>query len=92
MTNHYKKMLSQLSREQLIYLIEQLTRSQFSIGETCVAASKCHIELTDAIRNIRDDIYDLPSAYNVRDLKAHIDMKMGKISVSEYRKIVGLED
>ena len=90
MTKHTKELLMTLSNEQLIYLIEQMHRSLFLIGETCVAESKGHIETTDAIREIRDDIYDLPSAYNEVDFKARIDMKMGKITPQEYRKILGL--
>ena len=89
MTKHRKELLMTLSNEQLVYLIEQMHRSLFLIGETCVAESKGHIESTDAIREIRDDIYDLPSAYDEVGLKAHIDMKMGKITPQEYCKILG---
>ena len=90
MTKHRKELLMTLSNEQLVYLIEQMYHSLFLIGETCVAESKSHIEPTDAIRKIRDYIYDMPSAYTETDLKAHIDMKMGKITPEEYRKILGL--
>ena len=91
MTKHQKELLMTLSNEQLVYLIEQMHHSLFIIGETCVEESKGHIETTDAIREIRDDIYDLPSAYTETNLKAHIDMKMGKITPQEYRKILGLD-
>lgn len=91
MTKHRKELLMTLSNEQLVYLIEQMHRSLFLICETCVEESKCHIDSSDAIRQIRDYIYDMPSAYNETDLKAHIDMKMGKITPQEYRKILGLE-
>ena len=40
MCKHDKETLSQLSKEQLIYLIEQLNNSQFLISETCVDESK----------------------------------------------------
>ena len=66
-----------------------MNHSLFLIGETCVAESKGHIETADAISNIRDDIYDLPSIYNETEFKAYIDMKMGKITPQEYRKILG---
>ena len=92
MTKRQKELLMTLTNEQLIYLIEQMNHSLFLIGETCVAESKGHIESVDAIRAIRDDIYDMPSAYNEVDLKAHIDMKMGKITVNECRKIMGFAD
>ena len=91
MTKHQKELLMTLSNEQLIYLIEQMNHSLFLIGETCVEESKGHIETRDAIREIRDDIYDLPSAYTETNLKAHIDMKVGKITPQEYRKILGFD-
>ena len=91
MIKHRKELLMTLSNEQLIYLIEQMNRSLFLIGETCVAESKGHIEARDAIREIRDDIYDLPSTYNETELKAYIDMKMGKITTQEYRKLLGFD-
>lgn len=92
MVRGQKEQLFQLSKEQLIYLIEQLNHSQFLIGETCVDESKCHIDSHDAIDKIRKCLYYVPSMYRTEDLKAYLDMKMGKISVSEYRKIIGLED
>lgn len=92
MTKHQKEILMTLTNEQLIYLIERMHHSLFLIGETCVAESKGHIETTDAIREIRDDIYDMPSAYNEADFKAYIDMKMGKITVADYRRILGFAD
>ena len=90
MTKHRKEMLMALSNEQLVYIIEQMYHSLFMIGETCVEESKCHIDSKNAIRKIRDYIYDMPCEYNETDLKAHIDMKMGKITREEYREIVGL--
>ena len=91
MTQHKKELLMTLSNEQLIYLIEQMYHSLAMICEVCVDESKCHIEPEVAIRKIRDYIYDMPSAYNETDLKAYVDMKMGKITPQEYRKILGLE-
>ena len=92
MTNSEKKVLNELSKEQLIYLIEQLNHSQFLISEVCVDESKWHIDSNKAVEKIRGYIYHMPSMYNAIDLKAYIDMKMDKISVLEYRKIIGLED
>lgn len=92
MTNYYKETLSQLSKEQLIYLIEQLDYSQSLIGEVCVDESKMHIDSDRAVDKIRGYLYNMPSMYNVTNLKAYIDMRMGKISLSEYRKIIGIED
>ena len=88
MTKYEKNALNELSKEQLIYLIEQLNL----ISEVCVDESKCHIDSDRAVDKIRGYLYHMPSMYNVTDLKAYIDMKMDKISVSEYLKIIGLED
>ena len=87
----YKDNLMELSKEQLIYLIERLIYSQNLISEVCVEESKLHIESDEAVDKIRECIYDMPSLYNATDLKAFIDMKMNKISAEDYRKIIGLD-
>ena len=92
MRKHEKEVLNQLSKEQLIYLIEQLNRSLWFIGETCVDESKLHISSENAVKEIRSYIYDIPWSDDAECLKAYIDMKMNKISVLEYRRILGLED
>ena len=91
MTDQLKETLNELSKEQLIYLIEQYYYSQFLISEVCVDESKCHISSENAVQKIRSYLYDMPSTYNVADFKALIDMKMGKITVDEYRKILWLD-
>ena len=91
MTDKLKEILNELSKDQLIYLIEQFYHSQFLISETCVDESKCHISSEKAINKIRSYLYDMPSTYNVDNFKALIDMKMGKITTDEYRKILGLD-
>lgn len=91
MTDKLKEILNELSKEQLIYLIEQFYHSQFLISETCVEESKCHISSENAVQKIRSYLYDMPKTYNVTDFKALIDMKMGKITVDECRKIMGLD-
>jgi hypothetical protein len=92
MTNYRKQMLKQLSKEQLIYLIEQLEFSQYLISEVCVDESKSHISSDKAVDEIRDCLYIMPSMRNVKVLKAHIDLTMGKISISEYKEIMGFDD
>ena len=87
-----KETLKQLSKDQLIYLIDQLKRSQFLICEVCVDESKAHITSEKAVEKIRGYIYDIPSLWNATELQAYIDMNMGTISASEYRRIIGLED
>lgn len=91
MTDQLKEILNELSKEQLIYLIEQYYHSQFLIGEVCVDESKQHISSEKAINKIRSYLYDMPSTYNVDNFKALIDVEMGKISVDECRKILGLD-
>ena len=91
MTNQLKEILNELSKEQLIYLIEQFYHSQFLISETCVEESKQHISSEKAVQKICNYLYDMPSTYNVADFKALIDLKMGKITVDEYRKMLGLD-
>lgn len=91
MTDQFKETLNELSKEQLIYLIEQYYHSQFLIGEVCVDESKQHISSEKAVEKIRNYLYDMTNTYNVDNFKAQIDMKMGKITVEEYRKILGLE-
>lgn len=91
MTGIKKKVLSELSKEQLIYLIEQLYHSQFLISCVLVDESKQHIDSDKAIDKIREYMYHMPSMYDATELKAFIDMKMEKISVEEYRKIIGLD-
>ena len=91
MTRKNKEVLSQLPKEQLIYLIEQLKHSQSMIGEVCVDESKQHIPSEMAVDKIREYIYDMPSLYDADKLKAHIDMKMEKITIEEYRQIIGLD-
>lgn len=73
-------------------MIEQLNNSQYIIGEICVDESKCHIDSDKAVDKIRGYIYYIPSMYNAEELKAYIDMKMNKISIEEYRKIIRLDD
>ena len=91
MTDQLKEILNELSKDQLIYLIEQYYHSQFLISETCVEESKQHISSEQAIQEIRNYLYDMPNTYNVDNFKAQIDLKMGKITVDEYRKILGLD-
>ena len=91
MTDQLKETLNELSKDQLIYLIEQFYHSQFLISETCVEESKCHISSENAVKEIREYLYDMPNTYNVDNFKSQIDLKMGKITVDEYRKILGLD-
>lgn len=83
--------LNQLSKEQLIYLVEQLNKNMFLISEVCVEESKLHIDSDKAVDMIRKHIYCVRSTWDIDAFKAGIDLKMGKISYSEYRKIIELD-
>ena len=91
MTDRLKEILNELSKDQLIYLIEQFYHSQFLIGEACVDESKQHISSENAVQKIRSYLYNMPNTYNVDNFKAQIDLKMNKITVDECRKILGLD-
>lgn len=56
-----KESLNQLTKEQLVYLAEQLYRCKSRIGEVCVDASKEHIDPAEAIRKIQRCVCDTPS-------------------------------
>ena len=84
MTDQLKEILNQLSKEKFYH-------SQFLISETCVDESKQHMSSEKAIKEICSYLYDIPNTYNVDDFKAQIDMKMGKITVDECRKALGLD-
>lgn len=91
MTKHDKQILNELSKEQLIYLMEQLYHSQSLISIVCVEESKLHIDSSEAVDKIRGYLYNMPSLYDETETKAYINMKMGRISVPEYRKIMGFD-
>ena len=91
MTESKKQVLRELHTDHLIYLIEQLYHSQSLIGEVLVDESKQHIGPDRAIDKIRSHMYHMPDLHNSSDTRAYIDMKMNKISIDEYRRIIGLE-
>lgn len=91
MNTYKKKMLSELSKEQLLYLIEEFCHSEYLIDDICVEASKRHISSDEALAKIRKYIYTIPSFQDVTEFSAYINMKMDKISVEEYRKALELE-
>lgn len=91
MPDQLKEILNKLSKDQLIYLIEQYYYSKFLISKVCIDESKSHIPSEAAIQKIRNYLYDIPYTDNAEHLKAQINLKMGKITVEEYRKILGLD-
>ena len=45
-----------------------------------------------AIDKIRKYLYEMPSLYDVEEVKIYLDMKMKKISIEEYRKKLGFDE
>ena len=76
MTKHDKEVLSELSKEQLIYLIEQLKSSLCKIGESCFEESKGHRPPEKAVEDIRGYIFNMPSLVNAERAKIEIDLMM----------------
>lgn len=90
---YIKENLSKLSKEQLIYIIEQYYDACFMISETLVEESKWHIKKKDAIEKIREYLSDTHMDLYDDHLGEYIDMKQGKISGEKYRRIIlGVED
>lgn len=92
-SKYIKENLLKLSKEQLVYIIERYYDACFMISETLVEESKWHIEKKDAIEKIREYLFDTHIDLYDEHLGEYIDMKQGKISGKEYRRIIlGVED
>ncbi len=78
MTKHEKEVLQELSKEQLIYLIEQMKSSLCKIGEACVEESKGHRTPEEAVEDIRGYIFDMPILVEAERAKREIDFMMEK--------------
>lgn len=76
MTKHDKEVLQELSKEQLVYLIEQMKSSLCKIGEACVEESKGHRPPEKAVEDIRGYIFNMPSLVDIEGLKAELDFMM----------------
>lgn len=85
-----KRNLEKLTKEQLIFLIEQYDHINFMIGETLVDESKRHITSEEAVKEIRKYLTESQFKTDLSNehLDSYIDMKTGKISAEEYREIV----
>lgn len=79
--------LRKLSKEQLIYIIEQYRNVTRRMSDTLVRESMCDIHSTDACDIIRDCLQDC-DFIRTRELAAYVDMKLGKISGEEYRDVL----
>ena len=78
--------LTKLSKEQLIYIIEQYRRATLRMSNALVRESKGY-NSSKACDDIRDCLQDCDFIRN-HELAAFVDMKLGKISGEEYRDIM----
>lgn len=83
---------NELSKEQVIFLLQRYQHSMFMIGEICVSASKQEVSAESALNEIRDNIINIPYMSDKEKLSAWVDYIRGKISSKEYRKIILGED
>ena len=85
-----KRNLEKLTKEQLIFLIEQYDHINFMIGETLVDESKRHITSEEAVEEIRKYLTESQAKTDLSNehLDSYIDMETGKISAEKYREIV----
>lgn len=78
--------LRKLSKEQLIYIIEQYRNVTRRMSDTLVRESQGY-NSSKACDIIRDCLQDC-DFIRTRELAAYVDMKLGKISSEEYRDIM----
>lgn len=95
MTELKKEAYSQLTKEQLIWIIGQWESCGGAIIETMVDRSKSHITAERALADI-DRYMSLNKAINIdylrpEHLKAEIDFQLGNIDRAECRRRLGLE-
>ena len=90
MRSDIKENLENLSKEQLIYIIDQLQSLYFGVGEICLHVSKYDMDPQEAISDIRELCNNTQYDTKFRDenFSDYINMKLGKITPAEYRKIV----
>ena len=85
-----KRNLEKLDKDQLIYIIDQLHSFYFGVGEICLHVSKWDMDPEEAISVIRELCNDIQYDTKFRDehFGDYINMKLGKISKEELRKII----
>lgn len=87
-----KKILNALTKEQLIFLINQYQHMEFMVSEICVNESKQHIPSEQAIEKIRKELRncDFPFCSSIEEFILLLDFKMGKITLDEYKERIGI--
>lgn len=85
MQEYIKNDLEKLTKEQLVYLISRYYDTYCHISNILVNWSKSHFDSTTSMIHIRDFIEKIHIDYNNKNLSDYINMKMGRISLNEYR-------
>lgn len=87
-----KKILNALTKEQLIFLINQYQNIEFIISEICVNESKQHIPSEQAIEEMRKELHNcnFPFYTSTEEFISLLDYKMGKITLGEYKERIGI--
>ncbi len=88
-----KKILNALTKEQLIFLINQYQHISFIISEICVDESKQHIPSEQAIEEIRKELRNcnFPLCASTEEFISLLDYKMGKITLDEYKERIEID-
>ena len=88
-----KKILNALTKEQLIFLINQYQHMEFIISEICVNESKQHIPSEQTIEEIRKELRNcnLPFCTSIEEFISLLDYKMGKITLDEYKERIEID-
>ena len=95
MTELKEEIYSQLTKEQLIWIIDQWESCGSAIIETLVDVSKSHMSAEKACKDMtiymsRNKVVDL-NYLRPEHLKAELDFYMGNIDRTECRKRLGLD-
>lgn len=87
-----KKTLNALTKEQLIFLINQYQHMTFIASEICVSESKQDISPKQAVEKIRKELHNcnFPSYVSKEEIILLLDYKMGKITLDEYKERIGI--
>lgn len=90
MRNDIKENLEKLDKDQLLYIIDKFDHLYCTVSEICVSESKLHIQSKEAVSKIRKQCYDIQFDVDIADenIGNYINMKLGKVTPGELRKIV----
>ena len=85
--------LNKCNKKQLMFIIDKMYQSLFSICEECVEESKCHANSQNTVEDIRKHLNVLNDFQWYSDsFVDEVRFQMGEITVKELKKIMGLEN